>query len=138
MTTTTTTARPRGSRGISLEWIAPAILVVAALVLIFNLSRSTPGRQTITVENRSSAPVTVRASDDARDGWLSMGTVDPKARETVEAVIDQGGVWRFRLTVGPDRVGEIRRTGDQLRAAGWTLTIPSGVAKRLPETRRSE
>lgn len=137
MTTTTTTMRPRGSRRISLEWIAPAILVLVALVLIVNLSRSAPSRETLIIENHAGAPVTVRTSDEAHDGWLNIGTVDPNSRDTVEAVIDQGDVWRFRLTVGPDRVGEIRRTQDQLRDAGWKLTIPADVADQLPENRRS-
>ena len=42
MTTTTTEARPRGTPRISLAWIAPAILVLAACFLIVNLSRSMP------------------------------------------------------------------------------------------------
>jgi hypothetical protein len=136
MTTTTTSVRPRGSRRISLEWIAPAILVLAALVLMVNLS-ALPGRDNVSFVNRSAAPVTVSVSDDARDSWLPVGTLDPGSRERVDAIIDQGGVWWFRLTVGPDRVGEIRRTADQLRAAGWTLTIPADVADNLREARRS-
>ena len=137
MTTTTTSLRPRGSRKVSLEWIAPAILALAALVLIINLSASMPERDTVNFVNRSAAPVTVAVTGDARDGWLPIGTVDPKARERVESVIDQGGIWWFRLSVGPDQVGEIRRTSEQLRAARWTLTIPADVADNLREARRS-
>ncbi len=137
MTTTTTSVRPRGSRRISLEWIAPAILVLAALVLIINVTTSMPRRDTVNILNRSSAPVTVEVSDGSGASWLPIGTADPGARERVESVIDQGGVWQFRFTVGPDRVGEIRHTADQLRADGWTVTIPADAADKLREARRS-
>jgi hypothetical protein len=137
MTTTTTSVRPRGSRRISLEWVAPAILVLAALALIISVTRSSPDRASVGLVNRSPATVTVAVSGNARDGWLPIATVDPKSREQAEAVIDPGGVWRFRLTVGPDQVAEIRRTADQLRAAGWTFTIPTDVADNLPVARRT-
>jgi hypothetical protein len=137
MTSTTTTARPRGARRVSLEWIAPAILAVAALVLIVNLSRSIPSRETITIANPSGAVVTVRTTDGGRHGWLGLGTVDAKSEARMESVIDQGGVWRFQLTAGPDRVGELRRTADQLRATGWKITIPADLVNRLPASRRT-
>jgi hypothetical protein len=101
------------------------------------LSASAPSRDTVTIVNRSDAPVTVEVSNDARAGWLPISTVDPKERDRVEAVIDQGGVWRFRLSVGPDQVGELRRTSGQLGAAGWTVTIPADVSDKLREARRT-
>lgn len=135
MTTTTTTMRPRGARKVSLAWIAPGIVALAALVLIVALSRSMPDRDTITIVNRTGAEVTVSTSDAKRDGWLGIGTIDPKDRATTREVIDEGAVWRFRLTVGPDSIGEITRTADQLRVAGWTVTIPADAADRLPPLR---
>jgi hypothetical protein len=137
MTTTTTSVRPRGSKRISLEWIAPAILVLASLVLIINVTTSMPGRERVNIVNRSAAAVTVEVSDGSGARWLPIGTADPNERERVESVIDQGGVWRFRFTVGPDRVGEVRRSADQLRAAGWTVTIPADAADQLREARRT-
>jgi hypothetical protein len=136
MTTTTTTMRPRGARKVSLAWIAPGIVVLAALVLIVMLSGAMPARETITIVNRTGAEVTVRASDAQRDGWLGIGTIDPKSRATTKEVVDEGAVWRFRLSVGPDSIGEITRTEDQLRAAGWTLTIPADAADQLAPLRR--
>ncbi|MGZ4688005.1 MAG: hypothetical protein ACXWAY_00100 [Acidimicrobiia bacterium] len=137
MTTTTTTVQPGRTRRFSLEWIAPAFFAIAALVLMVALSRSMPDRQTITIVNRTGAEVTVRAADASRDGWLGIGTLDPKSRATTTEVVDEGSVWRFRLTAGPDELGEITRTEQQLRAAGWTLTIPAEAADRLPELRRT-
>jgi hypothetical protein len=137
MTTTTTEIRPGRAPRLSLSWIAPAILAIAALVLVVNLSRSMPGRQDITVVNRTAATVTMDVSGDRPDGTVGVGTFDPKSRETAEAVIDQGDVWRFELTVGPDRIAEIRRTADQLRAGHWTVTIPADAADRLEPLRRA-
>ena len=137
MTTTTTSARPRGAKRISLGWIAPVILLTAALLLIINVTTSMPTRDTVSILNRSAAEVTVEVSDSSGTSWLPIGTADPNARERVESVIDQGGVWRFRFMVGPDNVGEIRRSADQLRAAGWTVTIPADAADTLREARRS-
>ena len=89
--------------------------------------------------NRTGAEVTVRATGQSRDGWLSLSTVDPESRAaTVEAVIDQGAVWHFRLSVGPDGIGEIRRTHDELEASNWRVTVPADAADELPERRRSE
>jgi hypothetical protein len=137
MTTTTTEIRPRRAPRLSLSWIAPAILAIAALVLVVNLSRSMPGREDITVVNRTGATVTMDVTGDPPDGTVGIGTFDPKSRETAEAVIDQGDVWRFELTVGPDRIAEIRRTADQLRAAHWRVTIPADAADGLEPLRRA-
>ena len=136
MTTTTTTMRPRGARKVSLAWIAPSVVALAALALIVVLSGSMPARETITIVNRTGAEVTVSASDAQRDGWLGIGTIDPTARLTTREIVDEGAVWRFRLAVGPDSIGEITRTADQLRAAGWTVTIPADAADQLPPLRR--
>lgn len=137
-TTATTEVRPRGAPRISLAWIAPAILAVAACLLIINLSRALPASDSITILNRTGAEVTVWATGEDRDGWLGIGTIDPESRHTVEAVVDQGDVWIFRLSVGPDRVGEIRRTSAQLQADNWRVTIPPDAVNQLPERRRSE
>ncbi len=131
MTTTTTEIRPGRTPRVSLSWIAPAILAIAALVLVVNLSRSMPGREDVTVVNRSGATVTVNVTGDPPDGTVGVGTFDPNSRETAESVIDQGEVWRFELTVGPDRIAEIRRTAEQLRADHWTVTIPADAADAL-------
>jgi hypothetical protein len=122
---------------VSLSWIAPAILAIAALVLVVNLSRSMPGRQNITFVNQTSATISVDATGNPPDGTVGVGTFDPKSRETAEAVIDQGDAWRFELTVGPDRIAEIRRTADQLRADHWTVTIPADAADVLEPSRRA-
>jgi hypothetical protein len=137
MTSTTTEVRPRGRPHVSLAWMAPAVLVLAACLLIVNLSGSMPARESITIDNRTGAPVTVRTTGAARDGWMGLTTVDPNSRTTVESVVDQGRTWWFRLSVGPDRLAEVRRTEDQMRAAGWKLTIPAGAVDRLPEQHRA-
>ena len=95
MTTTTTEIRPGRAPRVSLSWIAPAILAIAALILVVNLSRSMPGREDVTVVNRTGATVTVDVTGDPPDGTVGVGTFDPKSHERAQSIIDQGDVWRF-------------------------------------------
>jgi hypothetical protein len=136
MTATTTFTRPRKSPRASLVWVVPVLCAVVASLFVLNLAQSEPGREAVTVQNPTRAPVTVSVRGPNGSGWLGLGTVDPKSRATFESVADQGARWHFRLTVGPDRVGEIIRTKDQLDQAGWRITIPADAIERLRPERR--
>jgi hypothetical protein len=136
MTATTTETRPRGARRITLTWVLPAVLALAAMVLVVGLTLGVPGRETLRFDNRTGVAVRVTASDDGRNGWLPVGTVDARGRARITEVLDQGDVWRFRYEVGPDRIGEVRRTRDQLEAASWTVVIPADAADALSSRRR--
>ena len=136
MTATTTSIRPRKSPRPSLWWIAPVLLAVVAAVFVLNLAQSVPSRDVIAVQNPTGAFVTVNVKGD-RGGWLGLGTVDPKSRAEFDSVADQGQTWHFRLSVGPDRIGEIVRTKDQLERSGWKITIPASAADQLRIERRS-
>jgi hypothetical protein len=137
MTATTTSVRPRKSPRASLLWIVPVLFAIAASLFVVNLAQTEPGRSAVTVENETGAYVTLSARGDA-GGWLGLGTVDPRARALFESVADQGAVWRFRLEVGPDRIGEIVRTRRQLEQADWMITIPADAADGLNVERRSQ
>jgi hypothetical protein len=136
MTATTTETRPKGSRPIAITWIIPAIFVVAAILLVVSLTLAVPGRETLTFDNRTGVAVRVTASDDGRNGWLPVGTLDARSRDRISEVIDQGDVWRFRYEVGPDQVAEVRRTRAQLEADDWRVVIPAGTADSLSDRRR--
>jgi hypothetical protein len=135
MAATTTSVRPNRSPRIRLVWIVPAIVAIAVVVLVVNLSTSLPERKTLAIRNPTRAPVTVHASG-AAGSWLGIGTIDPRSSLTFEQVSDQGSVWRFRLSVGPTTVGELRRTDGELGADRWRLTIPAGVTDQLSEARQ--
>ena len=96
-----------------------------------------PTREDITVVNRTGAPVTLNVSGKPGGTLTGVGTIDPKSSETARSVIDQGDVWVFELTVGPDRLDPIRRTAEQLRASNWTVTIPADATDRLDPLQRS-
>jgi hypothetical protein len=136
MTATTTETRPRGARPIALTWVIPAVFVVAAILLVVNLTLGVPAREALRFDNRTGVAVRVTASDDDRNGWLPVATVDARSRNRVAEVIDQGDVWRFRYEVGPDRIAEVRRTRAQLEADDWTVVIPAGVADTLSDRTR--
>jgi hypothetical protein len=124
MTATTTDVRPRRPPRVRLVWIVPAVFAIAVAVLLVNLSTSLPGRERVVVRNATEAPVTVHTSGS--DGaLLGLGTVDPGATAAFEEVADQGSSWRFRFSVGPRAIGQLRRSADQLDAARWRITIPA-------------
>jgi hypothetical protein len=135
MTATTTTIRPRRPPPARLVWIVPAVFAIAVAVLLVNLSTSLPGRERIVVHNATDAPVSVHVSG-ASGGVLGLGTVDPKSSVTFEEVADQGSSWRFRFSVGPQAIGQLRRTTEQLDAAGWRVTVPAGAAESLDPAQR--
>jgi hypothetical protein len=136
MTATTTETRPRGARPIALTWVIPAVFVLAAILLVVNLTLAVPGREALRFDNRTGVAVRVTASDASGDGWLPIATVDARSRNRVTEVLDQGDVWQFRYEVGPDRIAELRRTRAQLKAADWTVVIPAGAADALSARRR--
>jgi hypothetical protein len=135
MTATTTSVRPERSPRLRLVWIVPVVIALAVVVLAVNLSTALPARQRLTVRNETGAPVTIHATGDD-GGRLGLGTVDGRSGAEFDAVIDQGAVWRFRISVGPATIGTLRRTDDQLEAAGWRITIPAGAADQLPRSYR--
>jgi hypothetical protein len=136
MTATTTETRPRGARRLTFTWVLPAVLAIAAILLVVGLTVGAPGREALRFDNRTDVAVRVTASDDGRNGWLPVATVDGRGRSRVDEVLDQGDVWRFRYEVGPDRIAEVRRTRDQLEAADWTVVIPADAADALSSRRR--
>ena len=97
-----------------------------------------PARETITIVNRTGAPVTVaRQRRGARRLARPRHASTRSRATTVEAVIDQGDVWRFRLTVGPTASARSAGPRTSCGPSGWTLTIPADAADRLPEHRRA-
>jgi hypothetical protein len=136
MTATTTETRPRGARRITLTWVLPAVLALVAILLVVALTLGVPGRETLHFDNRTDVAVRITASDDGRNGWLPVGTIDAQARARIDEVIDQGDVWRFRYEVGPDRIAEIRKTRAELESANWTVVIPADAADALSPLRR--
>lgn len=126
---TATTAPPRQRAG-NRNGVMAAVGVLVAVVLVAGstlLARG-PAMVDVTIENESSAPVMVTVFGRDGSSVLPIGTVPAGSHTKFRAVIDQGDDWHFALTVGPDRVGELRRTRAQLDAAGWTVTIPASVA----------
>ncbi len=62
-------------------------------------------------------------------------SVDQAAARTLASplvqILDPGPRWVFRFSYGGFVTGELALTRDELRRAGWTLTIPTEVGDRL-------
>jgi hypothetical protein len=113
-----------------------ALLVLAPLVLVVTLTHGPPMVGAVTVVNTSRAPVTVEVSDGDDSSVLPLGTVDVRSRLRFAQVLDQGDRWRFRYSVGPDQVGAVDLSRDELEQAGWEVTVAPDVADALPDDRR--
>lgn len=74
----------------------------------------------------------VRATDQARDGWVPLGRARSGETSTHYHVTDLGGVWIFRFEYPGRTTGaELRVTRDDLAADGWTVRVPDDVERTL-------
>jgi hypothetical protein len=135
VTATAAPPRPRIRHRAGLLAVLAAAAAVILLALVMIALRGPARVDRVSVVNPTGAPVTVSASggDGSR---LLLGTVGGGSRFGFTEVLDQGDRWQFRLRVGPDAVGVVERTRDQLDRDDWTVTVPGSVIARLPADRR--
>jgi hypothetical protein len=110
--------------GISLVTVIAALVMAATLAFV----RGPEFVDHVTIDNRSALEVHVvaRGVDDTA---LGLAVVDPDQRTRLEAVLDQGDTWRFRLSRGRTDLGVITMTRDQLAAAGWNVVLPASLGR---------
>jgi hypothetical protein len=82
----------------------------------------------IVVSNRTQNVVLVDVRGKSGDGWLNLGTVQPKSDMNVDEVTDQGGVWTFRFRTPGGAPQEITLSREELRSAGWNVSVPSDLS----------
>jgi len=85
----------------------------------------------VSVVNASPYDIHVEVTGEARDGWLSVTTVDHGATGLGLEVIDQGPIWIFRFTAQGRDGGELRILRRDLQQAGWSIEVPDAVIDRL-------
>lgn len=119
--------------------VAPAIAaVLAGLVLLglvlgplstlFERPSIVPR---ITFINPSEYDLAIEATDDGRDGWVSVGTARRKSTTIQEEIIDQGDVWIFRFAAQGQDAGDFEISRDDLERSNWTVRIPDTIAEEL-------
>jgi hypothetical protein len=120
-------------RGLALVLLAAIVLVAGALLMlrVEEHLRGAAKVPAVHVLNPANLLVDVDVSDGSRDGWLPIAIARPREVTTVEDVVDQGDVWRFRFHSTGVEGGEVRVTRAELEAARWRIAIPASVVDRL-------
>ena len=116
--------------------LGAVVLTVATAVALASLVDQGGGRATVarvTYENPTDYALDVEVSSGSGEGWTTAGFVAQRSTGVAEEVSDQGDVWVFRFRSQGETGGELRLSRSELEAAGWTVTIPPDVGRRLAE-----
>ena len=116
--------------------VAVAALAVTAAVALASLVDLGGRRATVPrliYENPTVYALDVEVSPGPGHGWTSAGFVGQRSTGVVEEVPDQGDVWLFRFDSQGETGGELRLSRAELEGAGWKVTIPAEVERRLAE-----
>jgi hypothetical protein len=88
----------------------------------------------VTYENPTDYALSVEVSSGPGEGWTAAGFVPQRSTTVAEEIPDQGELWVFRFDSQGARGGELRLSRSELEAAGWTVSIPADVGRRLAES----
>lgn len=123
----------RRSRPFRWWWLVVAAAVVVAFVASQRLLDRPTTVDRVALVNDTVYPVHVAVSNGARNGWMAVGTAQPKQTTVIADVIDQGAVWTVRLSRDGIVLAEVRVTRADLARAGWRINVPVDVAARLAQ-----
>jgi hypothetical protein len=112
--------------------VATIAAVVGAVVLLRAALASDVGHVTLRVDNQTSLMLTLEALD--RSGSrLPVGLAKPKAQTTVQEVVDLGDQWTVVAAYAGREVHRQTLSKAELRAQGWTITIPATATRELEQ-----
>ena len=109
-----------------------AIVVATVFALLCALFLfDDPGRvPTLTIDNPTAFDVRVEVSDANRAEWTVLTSARQQCGAAVEAPIDHGGTWVFRLQAQGLASEEIAMDRADLERANWHFAIPVAVAQQ--------
>jgi hypothetical protein len=105
--------------------------LLAMTLLASACSGAAPTIEAITVVNGTNYDLGVDVTDEDREAWLPLATVEAQAERTSEEVIDQGNTWIFRFIHWGEPIGELSLSRSELERDGWRVEVPQDVAERL-------
>ena len=129
-----TPERTQLSMGMGLVAAAVVVVAVLAMALVARLSSGPSTVRPLTIENPTAYALDVEVRAAADSAWTSAGFVPQRSTAVVEEVVDQGAVWVFRFDSQGRSGGELQMTRSELEDAGWRVTVPADVGKRLAES----
>jgi hypothetical protein len=112
--------------------VATIAAVLGTMVLVRAALATNVGHVTLQVDNQAGLPLTVAAFD--RSGTrLAVTSAAPKAQTTVDELVDIGERWTFVAAYAGREVHRQTLSKAELRARGWTITIPASTTRQLEQ-----
>ncbi|MDQ3662677.1 MAG: hypothetical protein M3454_16805 [Actinomycetota bacterium] len=85
----------------------------------------------VAIVNDTEYSANIDVTDETRDGWLLLTSVEPESTTTVEEVIDQGETWIFRFDYIGKYEEEVEISRRELERGDWTIEVPESFEQRL-------
>ena len=112
--------------------VATIAAVLGTMVLVRAALATNVGHLTLQVDNQAGLPLTVAALD--RSGTrLAVTSAQPRAQTTVYELVDLGERWTFGAAYAGREVHRQTLSKAELRARGWTITIPASATRQLEQ-----
>jgi len=105
-------------------------LVIAVSFLLASCSEMSFVEE-VTVVNETEYPAHVEVTDQNRDGWLGLTTVDPHSTSAVAETIDQGEIWVFRFDYVGKHYELVEVSRSELERNDWTVEVPVTFEQQL-------
>lgn len=136
--TSPTETRPLPSRGrtraaLDSDVVAFVIAALVALCVKGVALRGPAFVEEVGVRNPSEYDMGVWISGGDGSGRIALAAAAQRATTVTQRVIDQGDAWIFHFEAQGLRGGELRITVRDLEQAGWVVTVPDDVIRRLRE-----
>lgn len=134
--TSPTATRPRPSRGrtraaLDSDVVAFVIAALVALCVEAVALRGPTFVDEVAVKNSSAYDMGVWISGADGGGRIALAAASQRATTVTQQVIHQGDAWVFHFEAQGLRGGELRVTASDLEQAGWVVTVPDDVIRRL-------
>jgi hypothetical protein len=85
----------------------------------------------LSIVNDTEYSANVEVTDEDRDGWLRLSSLEPNSTTVIEDVIDEGELWIFRFDyLGRYRV-EVEVSRRELAQNDWSMEVPQSFEQRL-------
>ncbi len=126
----TSTEERIGAGGVITIVIAVIIVVIALWSGLFSPPHHL---DRLTLQNPYDWTTTVDARRAGGEGWTSLGTGGPHVKREYREVLDVGKSWELRFHTPGGVAVTMVVPRQQLKANGWTLTVPPSLATAARE-----
>ena len=106
------------------------VLALAGVLLVTQLLASPHFVSHITFDNPTPYNLSVEVSNGT-DGWLPLGSLEPRGATSVGQVYDIGDIWLVRVSAQGETVGQFRVTRSRLEHSNWHVAIPRHMGDDL-------